>query len=532
VSRATGALQLIEQIADTGSFCSWDSAPLRTGVSEEYRATLARAAHRGDTDESILTGKVTIGGHAAALVVSEFRFLGGSVGRDAADRLVAAVRRATTERLPLIASPASGGTRMQEGTPAFVTMVDITRAVEAHKAAGLPYLVYLRHPSTGGALASWGSLGHLTLAEPGALTGFLGPSVYEALHGTPFPEGVQRAEHLTAIGIADAAIPLPQLRATLHRVLRLLDHPGQPERHDLQGTTTEPGADLLDWAAHLPEDPVPSIALTRHPDRPGVRELLDLTTDDRVLLPGTGAGERATGLIAALTAFRGHACVVIGQDRTLQREHRRLLPADLRVARRAMRLAAQLRLPVVTIVDTPGAELSVEAEEGAIAGEIARCVAALTALTVPSVSVLLGEGCGGGALALLPARRVVTAEHGWLAPLPPEGASTILHGTTAHAADLARSQRVGARSLVEAGIAHAVVFEPVPAHDDPAGFCGRVADAIAHELRRQGAHGSGEGVGDIGQIAVDGGGHAHRRIGQGADLLLGGPGHPHVAGDR
>ena len=131
----------IEQIADTGSFCSWDSAPLRTGVSEEYRATLARAAHRGDTDESILTGKVTIGGHAAALVVSEFRFLGGSVGRDAADRLVAAVRRATTERLPLIASPASGGTRMQEGTPAFVTMVDITRAVEAHKAAGLPYLV-------------------------------------------------------------------------------------------------------------------------------------------------------------------------------------------------------------------------------------------------------------------------------------------------------------------------------------------------------------------------------------------------------
>jgi acetyl-CoA carboxylase carboxyl transferase subunit beta len=85
---------------------------------------------------------------------------------------------------------------MQEGTTAFLQMVKVTAAVVAHKAAHLPYLVYLRHPTTGGVFASWCSLGHVTFAEPGALIGFLGPRVYEALHGNPFPAGVQTAEIL------------------------------------------------------------------------------------------------------------------------------------------------------------------------------------------------------------------------------------------------------------------------------------------------------------------------------------------------
>ena len=125
----------------------------------------------------------------------------------AAERLVRAIERATEERLPLLAAPASGGTRMQEGTVAFLQMVKIAAAVAAHRAGGLPYLVYLRNPTTGGVFASWGSLGHVTVAEPGALIGFLGPRVYEALYGEPFPEGVQRAENLYEHGLVDAVLP-------------------------------------------------------------------------------------------------------------------------------------------------------------------------------------------------------------------------------------------------------------------------------------------------------------------------------------
>ena len=145
-------------------------------------------------------------GRRVAVLMGEFAFLAGSIGRASADRLVAAIERATREGLPLLAGPVSGGTRMQEGTPAFVQMVRITQAVAAHKAAGLPYLVYLRHPTTGGVMASWGSLGHVTVAEPGALVGFLGPRVYEALYGRPFPAGVQTAENLFARGIIDAVV--------------------------------------------------------------------------------------------------------------------------------------------------------------------------------------------------------------------------------------------------------------------------------------------------------------------------------------
>jgi len=134
-------------------------------------------------------------------------------------------------------------------------------------------------------------------------------------------------------------------------------------------------------------------------------------------------------------------------------------PGALREARRAMRLAEELGLPLVTVIDTPGAELSVHAEEHAMAGEIARCIATMSTLTVPTVAVLLGQGCGGGAQALLPAQRIIAAEHAWLSPLPPEGASLIVHGDVDHAAELAQSQRVSSHDLLADGTVHQIVPE-------------------------------------------------------------------------
>ena len=175
--------------------------------------------------------------------MGEFGFLGGSIGRATAARIVAAVTRATRERLPLLVATSSGGTRMQEGTPAFVEMVAISKAVVAHKAAGLAYLVYLRHPTTGGVFASWGSLGHVTVAEPGALIGFLGPRVFEALHGSAFPSGVQLAENLVDKGILDAVVAPEDLAWVASRVLRLLRTDRTvPQRPVGDGPRRAPGA--------------------------------------------------------------------------------------------------------------------------------------------------------------------------------------------------------------------------------------------------------------------------------------------------
>ena len=190
-----------------------------------YAAELAAAADKAGTDESLVTGTGTLQGRRVAVVVGEFGFLAGSIGRAAAERLVLAVERATREGLPLFAAPTSGGTRMQEGTRAFVGMVKISAAVAAHKEAGLPYIVYLRHPTTGGVFASWGSLGHVTVAEPGALVGFLGPRVYEALYDAPFPPGVQTSENLYEHGLLDAVLPIEALAEVAARALNVLMAP-------------------------------------------------------------------------------------------------------------------------------------------------------------------------------------------------------------------------------------------------------------------------------------------------------------------
>jgi len=461
-----GALELRDAVLDTGSFRSWDTTPLVVDGSEAYQRELDAAAAKTGLDESVLTGEGTVFGRRVALVACEFDFLAGSIGVAAAERITTAVARATAERLPLVASPSSGGTRMQEGTVAFLQMVKITAAVELHKRAHLPYLVYLRHPTTGGVFASWGSLGHVTAAEPGALIGFLGPRVYEHLYGEPFPSDVQTAENLERHGVIDGVVPLGAVRSTLDRTLKVLADPPAPPPPPPE-------------AGQIPDVPAwQSVVASRRPDRPGVGYLLRHGTSERVLLSGTGRGEDATTLLA-LARFGGQPAVVLGQQRVLGGM---VGPAALREARRGMALAAGLKLPLVLVIDTAGPALTVEAEQDGLAGEIARCLADLVTLDTQTVSVLLGQGSGGPALAMVPADRVLAALHGWLAPLPPEGASAIVFRDTEHAPELAAAQGIRSADLLSSGIVDAIVPESPDAADEPLAFTRRLSATIATEL--------------------------------------------------
>jgi acetyl-CoA carboxylase alpha subunit len=494
---------LLTALLDEGTFRSWDEGAAR---------------------DSVLTGEGRVGGHGVALAASDFSFQGGSIGILAAERLTRAAERATAEGLPLIALPASGGTRMQEGTAAFLQMLKVTAAVIAHKAAGLPYLVYLRHPTTGGVLASWASLGQLTLAEPGALIGFLGPRAHAALAGQPLPAGVQTAENLHARGLIDAVVDVQGLGPQLARVLAALPGPASPFPHAKRavpalltpappvtgpargGGEGEPAPDDGKAgrppgggeAEPVPDDgkagpargggeaePVPddgkagpargggegepvdgweSVSRTRLPGYPRAGDFLRATATDLEEVREAGGLRLALARVAGIPLVAG---VQLGEG-TFGIE-------GLELALRGIRLAADLGLPLVTVIDTPGAELSVAAEEGGIAGRIARCLEALVTLPVPTVSVLLGQGTGGGALALLPADRVLAASDAWLAPLAPEGASAIVYRDTAHAAELARAQGITARDLAAAGAVDVVV----PAR---AGLLAGLGAALAREL--------------------------------------------------
>jgi acetyl-CoA carboxylase carboxyl transferase subunit beta len=190
------------------------------------------------------------------------------------------------------------------------------------------------------------------------------------------------------------------------------------------------------------------VLITRRPDRPGAADLIRAAaTDITALSEG--------GLILALARVGGHRCVLAAQDRNTLPHG----PDMLRTAQRGLQLAADLRLPLITVIDTPGAELSPSAEEAGIAREIARCLLMLITLPVPTISVLLGQGTGGAALALLPADRVLAAEHAWLSPLAPEGASEIIYRDTAHAPELADRQGIRSADLAAAGIVDRIVAE-------------------------------------------------------------------------
>jgi acyl-CoA carboxylase subunit beta len=468
-----GAAELIDAVVDPGSWRSWDEPVADPpGIDPGYAADLARTRERTGLDEAILTGAGRLRGRQVAVVVSEFGFLAGSIGVAAGERLVRAVERATRERLPLVAAPASGGTRLQEGTVAFLQMVKVAAAIADHRAAGLPYLVYLRHPTTGGVLASWGSLGHVTAAEPGALIGFLGPRVYEALHGQPFPPGVQVAENLYAKGLVDAVVAPAELAVVAARVLEVLCGPRK----------VPPPAGPVD-DDQVEETPVvESIRRSRRPERPGVRALLRVAAREVTPLSGTAAGELDPGVVLALARFGAAPCILLGQDRHRQRRHQPLGPAGLRAGRRGIRIATELDLPLVTVIDTAGADLSREAEEGGLAAEIARCLADLVTLPAPTLCLLLGEGAGGGALAFLPTDRVVAAQHAWLSPLPPEGASAVLYRTTERAVEVAERQGVGVAALRAHRIVDRVIPERPDAADEGEAFLQRVGAVLEAEL--------------------------------------------------
>jgi acetyl-CoA carboxylase carboxyl transferase subunit beta len=449
------ASELLGTLLDPGSFRSWDAEPVDVRPDPAYAADLAQARSLTGLDESVIAGEGLIGGRRVAVAACEFGFLAGSIGVAAGERLARAVERATAGRLPLIALPASGGTRMQEGALAFLQMVKITAAMAAHKDAGLPYLVYLRHPTMGGVFASWGSLGHVTLAEPGATIGFLGPRAHQALSGSRLPEGTQRAENLHAHGLVDAVVPPGELAAFVGRVLTAITAAPRPA----------PGADPVKVDAGPAWE---SVLRTRSPGRLGAAGLIRTAAPDVVYL-------HTQGTILALARIGGYPCVLVAQDR----EGPPPGPAALRVARRGAGLAAGLRLPLVTVIDAPGAELSVRAEEDGLGGEIARCLADLVTLPVPTVSLLLGQGGGGPALALLPADRVLAAQHAWLAPLAPEGASAIVYRDTAHAPELAEHQRIVAPALAADGIVDCVIAET---SDDPGRFARDLGGALHRAL--------------------------------------------------
>jgi acetyl-CoA carboxylase alpha subunit/acetyl-CoA carboxylase beta subunit len=405
---------------------------------------------RGD---SVVTGRAAAGRTRTVgryvVIAGRFDVLGGSMGAVHGERVVRAYRRAALERLPVVVIAASGGARLQEGMVALVQMARTSAAAAGHANAGLLSMAVFKPPTTGGVYASYASLTDLRAAEPGATVGFAGPRVVEVATGSAPPDHSHTAESAHAVGLVDALLPADQQAAWVEAALGIREQrlPGRP----LPASFGEPppGAEG-DWL---------EVIRARARGRPTGIDHAARLCDSWVELRGADPTVRA-----GLAAIGRRRLVVIAHDRHAGTG--RTGPAGFRLARRAIGLADRLHLPLLTLVDTPGADPGPAAEAGGIAAEIAATSAALTAVSMPTVSVCVGEGGSGGALALAACDVLLILEHAVFDVISPEGAAAILARDTARAPEFAAQLGLSAHGLVRLGIADAAVPEADPSAVD------------------------------------------------------------------
>jgi len=461
----------IDQLVDDGSFVETSAElvsldPLHFSDRQPYTERLAQARERTGLTEAVVTGVGRIAGHGAVLAVSDFAFLGGTMGSVVGEKVALAMELAQRRHLPFIAVCSSGGARMQEGMLSLVQMATTAASAMRLHRAGVPMVCVLTDPTTGGVYASYGSQGDVILAEPGALIGFAGPRVIAETTGEPPPEGTHTAQFLLEHGMVDRIVDRSQLRGTLATLLDLF---GSSRR-----ARTAARKDLYRPEASPPESAWEEVELARRPDRPSAADYLTLLSPGFIELHGDRVYGDDPALIGGLGEIGGIACVILAQERGRGEEDRQrrhagqMHPEGYRKAARLMRMAATLGLPIVTLIDTPGAALDYASEERGLATAISTCLANLSIAPVPVVSTIIGEGGSGGALALGVADRVLMQENAIYSVIAPEGAAAILYRSAAHAHEVARALKLTAYDCTRLGVVDVIVPEPVGgAQNDP-----------------------------------------------------------------
>lgn len=416
----------------------WD-AELKAGDPLDFPGYEQR--RRSLAQESVRTGRTA----HYAFVEGCFDVVGGSMGAAAGEKVVRAYRRAIDQRLPMVVVSRTGGARVQEGMVALAQLARTASAAQRHAAAGLLSLAVYGSPTTGGVFASYGSLVDVRAARRDAVIGFAGPRVAEGTLGIRLPPGSHTARALYDKGLIDELLDndgaAAWVEVAIGRRSRLLPTRPLPVYVDPGGH----GA----WA---------EVLRARAPGRPTGLDRAARLCSSWLELRGVDPTIRA-----ALATVAGRRCVVVATDR--YSSGGRPGPDGFRLVQRAVALAGRLGLPVVTLVDTPGADPSPDAEADGLAHEIAGTFAALAACPTPIVSVCVGEGGSGGALALSYADRLLMSEHAIFSVIAPEGAAAILERDATRAPAVAELLKLTSADMMSLGIVDGVIAEGQAAID-------------------------------------------------------------------
>ncbi|MDD7548096.1 MAG: acetyl-CoA carboxylase carboxyltransferase subunit alpha [Lachnospiraceae bacterium] len=461
----------IKMVADRGSFEQWfedlvESNPLSF---EGYEEKLEATREKTGLTEAVTVGKCRIYGEEAVIGVCDSRFLMGSMGHVVGERITAAVERATELRLPVFIFCCSGGARMQEGIISLMQMAKTTAAIKRHSDAGLFYCTILTDPTTGGVTASFATVGDVIMAEPGALIGFAGPRVIKQTIGQDLPEGFQRAEFQVEKGFADGIVKREDLRKTIYylivanrpkegvfRVRRQSEEDKRFMYTEILKELTWKSRSLTAWE---------KVKAVRQAIRPSAKDYMDYIFDFFVEAKGDRAYGDDQAIMGGIAMLNGQPITVIAdmKGNTIEECQKRNfgmpLPEGYRKALRLMKQAEKFGRPIVSFVNTAGAYCGIEAEERGQGEAIARNLLEMSALKVPVLCIVIGEGGSGGALATAVGNEVWMMENATYSILSPEGFASILWKDASAAPKASEVMNITSQDLKRLGVVEKIIPE-------------------------------------------------------------------------
>lgn len=456
------AYERIRMTVDEDSFEEWEKDmefvnPLEFKGYEEKVKSLKE---KTGLSEAVVTGKASIEGNPAVIAVCDGRFLMASMGQVVGEKITRAVERATKEQLPVIIFACSGGARMQEGIVSLMQMAKTAAALKQHSDAGLLYVSVLTDPTTGGVTASFAMLGDVILAEPKALIGFAGPRVIEQTIGEKLPKGFQRSEFLLEHGFIDRIVERKEMRTVLGNILQM--------HHTAQNHVIQKPVQTVEKERQSVQekDAWERVTISRKNDRPVGQDYIRTLFSDFLEFHGDRCYGDDPAIIGGIARFAGIPVTVIAQAKgkstkeNVAHHFGMPSPEGYRKALRLMKQAEKFKRPILLFVDTPGAFCGIEAEERGQGEAIARNLFEMSSMKVPILSVVIGEGGSGGALALAVADEVWMLENAIYSVLSPEGFASILWKDSKRASEAAEVMKLTAADLKKLGVIEAVIAEP------------------------------------------------------------------------
>lgn len=469
------AYRRIEMLADEGTFEEWNKEmPFSNPLNfPGYEKKVLAAREKSRLNEAIVTGKCRIDGNPAVVGVCDARFIMSSMGHVVGEKITDAIERATREKLPVILFACSGGARMQEGIVSLMQMAKTSAALKRHHEAGQLFISVLTDPTTGGVTASFAMLGDIILAEPHALIGFAGPRVIEQTIGQKLPEGFQRSEFLLEHGFVDKIVERKDQKRVIGQILYM--HRSHKMNIELKNPVETAGT-FVDKPSKSQADggktAWDTVLLSRKSDRPVATDYINALFDEFIEFHGDRYFKDDGAIVGGVAMFHGMPVTVIGQQKgkntkdNIIRNFGMPSPDGYRKALRLMKQAETFGRPVICFVDTPGAFCGLEAEERGQGEAIARNLFEISDLKVPVLSIVIGEGGSGGALAMAVADEVWMLENAIYSILSPEGFASILYKDSKKAPDAAKVMKVTAKDLLQLKLIERIVPEEEPACTD------------------------------------------------------------------